>query len=828
MIKKNILWAPLKSIDFSKNIADILDSNNEVDNNTLRDHQQLVSNYLNINSPYRGLLLYHGLGSGKTRTSINMAEKFKIEMKTIVFLPGPALEENFIQELEKFNASYSPKDKYWIIKYDNNNKSYWDIDKSQKISNYSSLTKKIQKEIRIQIRKKIDEYYTIIKYNGISINKLEQCIENRILDNKFVIIDESHNIISMITNYLSEESNTKQNMKGRLFWKLFMNATNTKFLFLSGTPILNYPKELSAIFNILQGTKILYNYRITTTLNTEELLSNMRKYPYAEYINFRNDILEIIPSPKNFRVENDLLKKDLNYPPNHLEWLKHLKKYVKSLNNSTLKPDDKKTTILNCFPLDDNFDKAFISKNDLINKDVFLRRIVGYVSYYDDSINQTTNSEFFPKITEYEDKFDMTDTQYIRYEKARIKEINQDAKKAQRKMKIFEDDKVDVTTYRSRSLAICNFAYPLKIDIDEFAISQKGKQELYNKYINEFDIFLRNKSDKNLNKTFNELSPKYTKIINRIENSEGSNTIYSRLKNREGLMALFSMLKRKGWTEFNISFVNNEWQCQHGNEKTYCIYSDNIYKEYIKHIFNNELSEIPIDLRKKLPFQTNLNGEIINSLFITASASEGITLRNVRNLHIIESHWSNIRLKQVIGRVNRFNSHIDLPLEKRTVNVYKYVTIFSDNLKNNYKSTKNNNLQNILNTDNNLTSDECVINVANRKELINNKLLSCLKISSIDCFKNMKSQCYQINNNSYHPNFEKHLLNSEINIPNKIKLKQIKLSKKKWIPEKYHLQNVLYDENKNLIYDKESVRKGVPIKIAIYIEKIKYFKEFIY
>lgn len=826
MIKKTILWAPLKSINFSKNIADILDTNDEIDNETLRDHQQLVSNYLNINSPYRGLLLYHGLGSGKTRTSINMAEKFKIERKTIVFLPGPALEENFIQELEKFNVSYSPKDKYWIIKYDNNNKSYWDVDKTQKISNYSSLTKKNQKEIRIQIRKKIDENYTIIKYNGISINKLEKCIEDRILDNKFVIIDESHNIISMITNYLSEESNTKQNMKGRLFWKLFMNSTNTKFLFLSGTPILNYPKELSAIFNILQGTKILYNYRITTTLNAEDLLNNMRKYPYAEYINFRNDILEIIPSPKNFRVENDLLKKDLNYPLNHLEWLKHLKKYVKSLNNSNLKPNDKETTILNCFPLDDNFDKAFISKNDLINKDVFLRRIVGYVSYYDDSISQTTNSEFFPKITEYEDKFDMTETQYIRYEKARIKEINQDAKKAQRKMKIFEDDKVDVTTYRSRSLAICNFAYPLKIDIDEFAISQKGKQDLYNKYINEFEIFLRNKSDKNLNKIFNELSPKYTKIINRIENSEGSNTIYSRLKNREGLTALFSMLKRKGWTEFNISFANNEWQCQHGNEKTYCIYSDNIYKEYIKHIFNNELSEIPIGLRNKLPFQTNLNGEIINSLFITASASEGITLKNVRNLHIIESHWSNIRLKQVIGRVNRFNSHIDLPLEKRTVNVYKYVTIFGDNLKNNYKSS-NNNLQNILNTDNNLTSDECVINVANRKELINNKLLSCLKISSIDCFKNMKSQCYQINNNSYHPNFEKHLLNSRINIPKKIQLKQIKLSKKKWIPKKYHLQNVLYDENKNLIYDKESVRKGFPMKIAIYIEKIKYFKEFI-
>ena len=91
-------------------------------------------------------------------------------------------------------------------------------------------------------------------------------------------MDESHNIISMITNYLSEESNETSNIKGRLFWKLFMNSKNTKFVFLSGTPILNYPKELSAVFNILQGPKILYNYRITTKLNSNELIENMNNH----------------------------------------------------------------------------------------------------------------------------------------------------------------------------------------------------------------------------------------------------------------------------------------------------------------------------------------------------------------------------------------------------------------------------------------------------------------------------------------------------------------------------------------------------------------------
>ena len=40
-------------------------------------HQKVVRDYLNLYTPYRGLLLYHGLGSGKTCTSIAIAEGMK-------------------------------------------------------------------------------------------------------------------------------------------------------------------------------------------------------------------------------------------------------------------------------------------------------------------------------------------------------------------------------------------------------------------------------------------------------------------------------------------------------------------------------------------------------------------------------------------------------------------------------------------------------------------------------------------------------------------------------------------------------------------------------
>ena len=37
-------------------------------------HQKFVSDFISENTPYRGLLLYHGLGSGKSGASIMISE----------------------------------------------------------------------------------------------------------------------------------------------------------------------------------------------------------------------------------------------------------------------------------------------------------------------------------------------------------------------------------------------------------------------------------------------------------------------------------------------------------------------------------------------------------------------------------------------------------------------------------------------------------------------------------------------------------------------------------------------------------------------------------
>ena len=75
-------------------------------------HQKIVRDYLNLYTPYRGLLLYHGLGSGKTCSSIAIAEGFKSDKQIFVMTPA-SLRTNYIEELKKCGDLIYRKTQFW-------------------------------------------------------------------------------------------------------------------------------------------------------------------------------------------------------------------------------------------------------------------------------------------------------------------------------------------------------------------------------------------------------------------------------------------------------------------------------------------------------------------------------------------------------------------------------------------------------------------------------------------------------------------------------------------------------------------------------------------
>jgi hypothetical protein len=65
-------------------------------------------------SPYRGLLLYHGLGTVR-RASIAVAQSFLAADKKVVVLAPASLRKNFEQEVIKCGGNEFTSDRNWML-----------------------------------------------------------------------------------------------------------------------------------------------------------------------------------------------------------------------------------------------------------------------------------------------------------------------------------------------------------------------------------------------------------------------------------------------------------------------------------------------------------------------------------------------------------------------------------------------------------------------------------------------------------------------------------------------------------------------------------------
>ena len=63
-------------------------------------------------------------------------------------------------------------------------------------------------------------------------------------------------------------------------------------------------------------------------------------------------------------------------------------------------------------------------------------------------------------------------------------------------------------------------------------------------------------------------------------------------------------------------------------------------------------------------------------LLITSAGSESLDLKNTRSIHIMEPHWNESKINQIIGRAIRFDSHAKLPETERTVEIVRWISVF--------------------------------------------------------------------------------------------------------------------------------------------------------
>lgn len=207
-------------------------------------YQAFVREYLRYESPYRGLLVYHGLGSGKTCSAIAAAEALfgTHGMKIIVMTPL-SLQNNFIGEIGFCGFKHFRLQNFWtplslkpgstpepeMVRLFAKNiygipESYfapvrgkgkveriWIPDFSKK-PNFDILEAKEKQEIQTQLKVAIENRIKFINYNTISKADLKEmvCKTPEIFDNSVIVIDEIHNLTRLMQGSLEVYLGSRQ------------------------------------------------------------------------------------------------------------------------------------------------------------------------------------------------------------------------------------------------------------------------------------------------------------------------------------------------------------------------------------------------------------------------------------------------------------------------------------------------------------------------------------------------------------------------------------------------------------------------------------------
>jgi len=119
------------------------------------------------------------------------------------------------------------------------------------------------------------------------------------------------------------------------------------------------------------------------------------------------------------------------------------------------------------------------------------------------------------------------------------------------------------------------------------------------------------------------------------------------------------------WIEryFGIEELRNDGTVGGGTLRRFAFITGDIPAEARNHLLARANSE------------SNRDGSDIALLLISSTGAEGIDLKGFRHVHILEPYWNWARISQVKARAIRNDSHIGLPASEQNVQTYVYLAV---------------------------------------------------------------------------------------------------------------------------------------------------------
>lgn len=188
----------------------------------LRKYQEFIGRYLGGESPYNAMLLWHGLGSGKTATSINLMNimyNYDPRINFIILIKASLRDDPWMKDLQ-----------VWLGRGEGE-KNVEDI---SKLSRYATLH-----FVHYDSPYADRDFMNVMK--GIDSSKPTM-----------YIIDEAHNFIRNVYSNINSKLGTRAQAIYEYIMKEKKENKNTKIILISATPGINTPFELSLMFNLLR------------------------------------------------------------------------------------------------------------------------------------------------------------------------------------------------------------------------------------------------------------------------------------------------------------------------------------------------------------------------------------------------------------------------------------------------------------------------------------------------------------------------------------------------------------------------------------------------
>ena len=807
--KKEFSDTKYEGPDFSKTLKEQSDILANADFE-LQPHQAFVKNFMSFQTPYNSLLLYHGLGSGKTCSAIGVCEEMRDYMKQIginkriIIVASENVQDNFklqlfderklkltdgiwniractgnklLQEINPMNMKGMTKDKV-ISQIKNLINSYYIFLGYGQFANYIIKTmnyteEDIQKKTKHkkgepQMKKGEKTRIQMLKDVNIILNKkIIRRLQNE-FDNRLIVIDEVHNI---------RKSDDNENKKVAVNLELLVkSAKNMRFLLLSATPMYNSYKEIIWLLNLMNTNdrrarievKDIFDKNGNFKTNGEDLLirkatgyvsfvrgENPYTFPYRVYPNIfakRNTF-------KKFNTD----KLGFGYPSiqmNNLKILNEDKNRILSLYLNKIGDCNNCGACQYCAYMYIIYHLKH-KRFSIITKKGQIRELPNFENM--ESFGYTLlQIPLESLIISYPHEGLKSEVDKIQKEKEREKEPNQFDKDFVKATIVSNKDDGEQADdgeqpgYVEESEAVSELEEnesktstdendpkrEMTIDphlltgrqgiermmnfVDEKSPPTKGDYEYKKSTLDKYGrIFSQNLIGKYSSKIKCVLDNIFYPTTGYV--SKGVILIYSQYID-SGLIPMALALEEMGFTRYgeNVKplFKNRPTDVVDvttmkvpENKKSFTPARYSIITGDPRISPNNDFEV------KGLTGEDNKDGHKVKVILISRAGSEGIDLKFIRQVHILEPWYNMNRIEQIIGRAVRNFSHKDLVFEERNVEIFMHGTILG-------KENKEE------------AADLYVYRVAELKAIQIGNITRILKEGAVDCIINQEQQLF--------------------------------------------------------------------------------------